>query len=122
VFGRRAPLGELCGGAVEFGEAGEGVGDREGDGVADGALGVDGHLLLGEADPPRPAHGAGGGRDRVGGAREQCEQRRLAAPVLADDGDARALVDGQVEASDDGGAPAVDGEVARRDLGARGHG
>ena len=62
-------------------------------------VGVEARAVLVEADEPQsfgPLDLAGVGRE---GAGEQVEQRRLAAAVRADEADARAARDGEVEAA-----------------------
>ena len=70
---------------------------------ASSATGADGGVTV--TDPASGASAAG----------EHRQQRRLADAVRADDAEAGAGADGQVDAAEDGGAGAVDDQVARDD-------
>ena len=123
VAGTGGVPGEGGRGVVERRQCGPGGDELAFDEIADGLAVGGGHLLVGDAEGADPVHRAPVGFRRAG---EDGQQRGLAAAVPADDAEAGAGPDGDVDTGEDGTAAAGDvdpgGGELRRGPGGEGGG
>ena len=116
VLGAGRAVGERRGRRIEFAQrrprGGEGL---RGQG-ADGLAGAGGHLLAGQGDVAGAVHDPRIGCEQ---ARQDVQERGLAAPVLTDDGEPRAGGDGQRHAGEDAVRPAGDDDALGTHVGGR---